>query len=151
LTKWQSGITIPLKENDMNSCVKISEMTLLAYHAIALIARSKDGVMGAAEIAQITQKSQNTLHKVMQRLAKEAIIESSRGRGGGFALKAQPDDIKLLTIYEMFEGKLTNVECLAGVSECIFGGCLFGKVIRDIDRQFYSFLTANTVADLMHR
>ena len=134
----------------MNSCVKISEMTLLAYHAIALIARSKDGAMGAAQIAQITQKSQNTLHKVMQRLAKEAIIESSRGRGGGFALKAQPADIKLLTIYEMFEGKLTSVDCLAGVNDCMFGSCLFGKVIRDIDRNFINFLTVNSVADLMN-
>ena len=133
----------------MNSCVKISEMTLLAYHAIALIARSKDGAMGAAQIAQITQKSQNTLHKVMQRLAKDGVIESSRGRGGGFTLKAQPADIGLLTIYEMFEGKLTNVDCLAGVNECMFGSCLFGKVIRDIDKQFFDFLSAKTVADLM--
>ena len=133
----------------MNSCVKISEMTLMAYHAIALIARSKTGAMGAAEIAQITQKSQNTLHKVMQRLAKDGVIESSRGRGGGFTLKAQPADIGLLTIYEMFEGKLTNVDCLAGVNECMFGSCLFGKVIRDIDKQFFDFLSAKTVADLM--
>ncbi|MEI6287285.1 MAG: Rrf2 family transcriptional regulator [Bacillota bacterium] len=133
----------------MNSCVKISEMTLMAYHAIALIARSKTGAMGAAEIAQITQKSQNTLHKVMQRLAKAEIIESSRGRGGGFMLKAQPREVLLLTIYEMFEGKLTSGDCLAGVSECIFGGCLFGKIISDIDRQFYDFLSANTIADLM--
>ena len=133
----------------MNSYVKISEMTLMAYHAIALIARSKTGAMGAAEIAQIIQKSQNTLHKVMQRLAKDGIIESSRGRGGGFTLKAQPNEVQLLTIYEMFEGKLTNVDCLAGVSDCIFGSCLFGTVISDIDKQFFGFLSTKTVADLM--
>lgn len=133
----------------MNTCVKISEMTLLAYHAIALIARSKDGALGAQDIAAVTQKSQNTLHKVMQRLAKEEIIESSRGRGGGFTLKKQPNEIKLLTVYEMFEGKMTETGCLAGLGDCIFGGCLFGSVIRDIDKQFFGFLNQHTVADLM--
>jgi len=124
-------------------------MTLLAYHAIALIARSKTGALGAAEIAQITRKSQNTLHKVMQRLAKAGVVESSRGRGGGFVLKVQPEAIVLLVIYEMFEGKLADAECLAGLNTCIFGGCLFGNVIREIDQKFFEFLSTHTVADLM--
>lgn len=143
----------------MNSCVRISEMTLLAYHAIALIARSKTGALGASEIAAVTQKSQNTLHKVMQRLAKEGIVDSSRGRGGGFVLKKQPGEVELLQVYEMFEGRIEKKaqilgkgkyeHCLGELEKCIFSGCLFGSVVRDIDRKFIAFLHEHTVADLM--
>ena len=143
----------------MTSCIKISEITLLAYHAVALIARSKSGSMGGADIALVTQKSQHTLHKVMQRLAKEGIVESSRGRGGGFILKKRPEEVALLTVYEMFEGKIADLQqlledtdrvpCLGGLEQCMFASCLFGTVVRDLDRQFVRFMASSTIADLM--
>jgi Rrf2 family protein len=121
----------------MSSVVKFSEAASLALHAMGLFAADRDRRFQARDIALALPVSSSHLAKVLQRLAKMGLIESTRGRGGGFTLARVPEEITLLDVYEAVEGPLDVSRCLFSTprcnGECLFGAALgdAGKLIRD--------------------
>ena len=91
----------------MSKVVTISEAASLAIHAVVLIAQS-DKLINVNQIAKETDASRNHLAKVMQRLGKQGIVESSRGPTGGFKLKRAATDLTLYDIYESIERSNRN-------------------------------------------
>jgi Rrf2 family protein len=47
------------------------------------------------------------LLQILRDLAKQGILQSTRGGGGGFMLNRKPDEISLLEVIEAVEGPMT--------------------------------------------
>ena len=92
------------------------------------------------------------LRKVLQRLTRARLVESERGRGGGFRLGRPPAKITLLHIVEALEGPVDEIALLAD-------GFLTGRVGRSHPQLRHwrkeasvglrELLKATTLTDLM--
>jgi Rrf2 family protein len=99
----------------MADLVPMSEATALALHAMALIAKA-DGPLSAGAIAQAFQASEAHVAKVLQTLARAGFLISKRGPEGGYTLARPKSQIRLLDIYETFEGKVARIDvCLSSL------------------------------------
>ncbi len=76
------------------------------------------------------------LRKIMQLLAKAGVIESYKGNKGGFKLLKKPEDIYLIDMIEIFQGKFTLNECLLRKDICPNkGDCILSDRIDDIEEK----------------
>lgn len=128
----------------MSKVVSLSEAASLAIHAVVLIAQT-DKLINVNQIAEATAASKNHLAKVMQRLAKQGIVTSSRGPNGGFKLKVDPKELTLYRVYECIEGPIELDGCPLDRDICPFEKCLMGGIIHKVTNDLKNYLMDETV------
>jgi len=131
----------------MSGVIRFSEAASLALHAMVLIAAERDRRFQIRDIAQALPVSSSHLAKVLQRLAKMGLIDSARGRGGGFALARDPERITLLEVYEAVEGPLEVSHCLFSTPHC-GGDCLLGGTLGTAGALIRDRLAASRLSEL---
>jgi Rrf2 family protein len=130
----------------MAHILKISDATTLAMHSLLLIVHA-EWYLSVKEMATQLEVSENHLSKVLQRLVKAGIVKSVRGPKGGFVLQKSKQDVTLLEIYELFEGRIDIGGCLLGHTRCRFERCPFSEELRTLSRHFRDFLQSKTLAN----
>ena len=112
----------------MADVVRFSEASAIALHAMAVLAGAGAERTSIRDLAGRLPISENHLAKVMQRLARAGLVESSRGPAGGFRLRGDPKRITLLDVHEAIEGRAGESCCLLSrplsCAECILGDAL---------------------------
>jgi Rrf2 family protein len=58
------------------------------------------------------------LEQIMIKLKEAGLIRTERGRNGGYILVKSPDDITILDVLEVFEGRLDLVRCKEDTKVC---------------------------------
>jgi len=116
------------------SILKISEAASIALHAMIELAKNKDKLTSVKDLAAKLDVSANHLSKVLQRLNKSGFIDSIKGFNGGFKLAVKPEKITFLEIYELFDGKLKDTNCILARKECA-EKCIFGGLVASITEQ----------------
>lgn len=132
----------------MPTVLRISDATTLALHATVMLAASDKHALTTREIAQTLHASEAHLSKVLQRLHKAGLVDSTRGPHGGFALVRPPEKTSLLRVYEAIEGKLEPTECLLSEPVCDGTHCIMGPLLADINRRVGEYLAKTMIADL---
>lgn len=131
-----------------------SKSTQYAIRAVLHLAALPPGSLCRLEIiARETEIPKHFLGKIMQRLVRKRLVQSTKGLGGGFALRLPPRQITLFTIADAIDDlKLT-------LGDCIFGNYVCGETnpcplheswVKVRERQL-SFLEGITIADLSGR
>ena len=101
-----------------------------------------------SEIATNNNISLKYLEKIMLNLKKSDFFISSRGVDGGYKLKYEPKEYKLLDILEASEGNLNVTSCVSDNNDCVFiKKCLTYPVWKDLNNALYSFLSNKTLED----
>ncbi len=148
-TMWYSSTIIPLSiVMNMGNLLKISEAASLALHTMVYLAANDGRLATTHEIADLLRVSESHLAKVLQRLAKVGLVDSTRGPKGGFCLARSGDDISLLEVYEAIEGPLADTVCLLGEPVCRGEECILGGLLGTVNRQAREYLAGTTLADL---
>ena len=133
----------------MSKIVNISEAASLALHSLALIAKSEK-MINVIEISKNMNFSKNHLSKILQVLVRNDYLKSIRGPKGGFELKKKAQEITLLEIYEIFEGKIACHTCAMKNNEkCTFNNCIFGYLPGQFSKEFEDYLRNTSIADLI--
>ncbi len=132
----------------MNNFFKISEATSLAMHTMALLASEPKKIISVKESASFLNVSEAHLAKVLQRLSQAGYVNSKRGPKGGFLLVKSPDEVTLLDIYELIEGKIEERDCLLDHPICRNGSCLFGDGLRKMNREIKEHLSKTTLSEV---
>jgi Rrf2 family protein len=78
--------------------VKISQKLEYACRATVQLAKSTDSILRLEEIAQRENVSSNFLVQILNALRSQGIIQSKRGKHGGYFLERNPEDISLYEI-----------------------------------------------------
>jgi Rrf2 family protein len=128
----------------MAKLFSLSEASSIAIHAMVLVAKS-EGLINVNKIAETTKTSRHHVAKVMQRLVKNGLITSSRGRSGGFILKKSAGEISFLNIYESIEGKAEIAYCLFQSPVCPLDHCIMNNITAKISKEFLDYLESQTL------
>ena len=96
-----------------------SRTSQYAIQALIYLATQPSGRrMLNREIAQNLGVPSAYLAKILQGLSRENLLHSSRGRSGGFSLRADAGKTSLLDIVLLTEGARVDRECLLGLKAC---------------------------------
>jgi len=118
---------------------------------IRLAQDAPDRVMLVSEIATREGLPESYLAKIFQELARNGIVRSHRGAGGGFSLARPPADITLRQIVEAIEGPIALNTCLErGQTDACerMAVCPLYPVFRQAQEQLLTTLESTTLAQL---
>jgi len=131
----------------MAKVLNITEAVTIALHSMIIIANRTGEQLNVNVISKAIDSSKFHVAKILQKLVKDGYLGSHRGPTGGFYLKAKPEELTLLEIYEAIEGKITIARCPIDHDNCPFGKCVFDDLTVQMTKQFVDFLKNRTLAD----
>jgi len=96
-----------------------SKQAELGIKAVLYLAvQPKVYLYNAAEISKELKVPKEFVAKILQRLTHSGIVSSKKGKTGGFALKMNPKEIKLIDIIRSIDGEKAFEECVLGFESC---------------------------------
>jgi Rrf2 family protein len=99
--------------------MKLNNTSQYAIRILAYITDHKEEkLLSANELATRMQIPYKFLTKIMTELVKAKLVESIRGREGGFKLKKDASEIKVDNILTLFHDSIEDEECLLGIGYC---------------------------------
>ena len=122
-----------------------------ALQAILYIAlHSKNGnAIGLKEISESQKVPLHFLAKILQQLVKQKILNSVKGRNGGFALRISPDKLQLIKIVETIDGLDIFERCGMGLKKCSDKTpCPIHFEYKLVKERIRNLLTEKTLAEL---
>lgn len=121
-----------------------------AIRGIVFLAQQPPGKVSLiSEIAQATDVPQTFLAKIFQSFAKQGLINSSRGTGGGFILGRPAASITLRQVVEAVEGPIMPNRCLLGSGSCDRDGhCKVHPVWKTVQSHVVGILDGVTIDEL---
>lgn len=88
------------------------------------------------------------LRKIFQRLSQARILDSQRGRNGGFNLLKRPSQISLREILESVQGKCALSDCLLEKNLCRHSRtCGINRELGVLQKRWNSLLESYTLQD----
>ncbi|MBR2583449.1 MAG: RrF2 family transcriptional regulator [Oscillospiraceae bacterium] len=110
-----------------------------------------DGFISLKTIAERQAISMKYLESIVCSLKKAGLVESSRGKEGGYALSRPPEDYPVGEILRSSEDKLAPVSCITaeGVACAQAAGCLTLPMWRELDKLTNRYLDTVSLHDLL--
>ena len=92
----------------------LSKKTKYGIKALAYIARKKDSKpVQASEISESENISQKFLESILLELRKSGFLGSKKGKGGGYYLIKEPNEIRMTAVIRVLEGPIAMVPCVS--------------------------------------
>lgn len=132
----------------MINLFNISEASNIAIHSLALIAAGGRG-LNVSQISELMNFSRNHTAKVMQTLARNGLVSSTRGPQGGFKLLRSSAEITVLQIIEMIDGDFDNGACRSCFADCPFEVCVYGAERSKLVSRFKAYYSKRTLKDII--
>lgn len=129
----------------------LSHTAEYALRAVLYLAdHHPDHLVGADELAQVLGVPRNYLSKTLHRLVHEGILDSARGKGGGFRLARDPRRLTLLQVVEPFDAISAERRCLLGRPTCDDRRpCPAHHRWKSVSTRVAEFFRKTTVAELV--
>jgi Rrf2 family protein len=87
------------------------------YGLKALIRLARDYGRGPWLIAELAAEEsipKKFLELILLELKQQGVLQSKKGKGGGYLLAQRPDEIKVGTVLRILEGTLAPLPCIGG-------------------------------------
>lgn len=92
----------------------LSKKTKYGIKALAYIARKKDNKpVQTSEISESENISQKFLESILLELRKSGFLGSKKGKGGGYYLIKEPEEIRMTAVIRVLEGPIAMVPCVS--------------------------------------
>lgn len=129
----------------------LSQTAEYALRAVLHLARSRDDQpVRVDDVAEALSVPRNYLSKVLHHLAREGVLASTRGPGGGFRLAVPPDRLPLSDVVGGFDPMDEKTTCLLGLDGCSdLNPCAADALWRDVASTVRTFFDETTVQDLL--
>lgn len=118
---------------------------------IDLAEHQTDGFISLKGIAQRQEISEKYLESIIRMLVKARVLESLRGKGGGYRLRKAPDEYTVGSILRLTEESLAPVSCLEENADICprMGKCRTLSLWQGLNNVIHDYLENVTIADLM--
>ena len=120
---------------------------------IDLAEHQTDEFISLRGIAQRQEISEKYLESIIRMLVKAKVVDSLRGKGGGYRLNKTPDQYTVGSILQLTEESLAPVSCLEkNADPCPRSGwCRTLTLWQGLDKVIHDYLQSVTIADLMEQ
>lgn len=110
-----------------------------------------DGFVSLKTAAERQDISLKYLEMIISHLKKAELVESTRGKEGGYRLTRAPKDYSILEILNSIEDNLAPVSCIQdGAVHCDQAtGCMTIPMWKELDAITNSYLSSVTLDDLL--
>lgn len=136
----------------------LSKKTQYTLRALYSLARSYG--KGPTLIARISREEtipQDFLENILLHLKREGLVESKKGKGGGYSLVRPPDQITIGSVIRLMEGPLAPLPCASETAyrkcdECTDDRfCGTRMVMRQVRDSMAGILDTTTLAQVCRR
>lgn len=120
---------------------------------IDLAEHRRDSFITLKEVAARQDISEKYLENIVKELVRSGMLDALRGKGGGYRLGREPEQINVLEVLTLMEGTLVPVACLEeGSRPCERAtGCRTLSLWRGLNEVVSDYLARFTIRDLMRR
>lgn len=112
------------------------------------------GVVSTASLAQMQGVSEAYLEQLMSLLKKEGLVESTRGKGGGYMLSREPESINIGDILFALEGNTSVADCVGRCSDSSScsntASCITRPLWLKLQSSIDEVLNKTTLADVLN-
>ena len=130
--------------------MRLTEYTDYTLRVLMYCAAHPERLVTIAELAERHEVSKNHLMKVVNDLARQGLIETTRGRGGGLRLLLDPASIRVGDVVRLCETDFRLVECFDSSSNTctLTPTCRLKGVLSAALLAYFKALDAATLADI---
>lgn len=132
--------------------MRLTDYTDYTLRVLMFCALNPDRSVTIAELAQSHAISKNHLMKIVNDLANQGVLQTTRGRGGGLKLQKNPADIGIGDVVRASETDFRMVECFDSTHnactltahcrlKAVFGSAL-ESYLRELDKVTLADITA---------
>lgn len=132
----------------------LSKKTQYAFKALMYLSQQvQDGPILIAEISRKKKIPLKFLENILLEMKKEGILDSKKGKGGGYFLAKKPEDIVLAEVMRLIEGPISLLPCVSlhfykKCENCHEDSCGLREVLIQVRDANLAILEHRTVADL---
>lgn len=128
------------------------------YAIVALVRLAKEYQAGPVLISDIAKNERipkKFLEVILLELKNHGLVNSKKGKGGGYYLIKPPDEINLADIIRLFDGAIALISCVAYkyYESCHFckeeETCGIRAVIKEVRDESVKILKRNSLADII--
>lgn len=133
--------------------LKLNKKTEYALIALRYIGQKPPGEWASVhEVAAQYQIPVELLAKIMQKLKRAGLVESVQGFGGGYSLSRDPNEISLISFFDLFEERTNLTDCCGVVDEICnrYGQCEIRHVLSALNRRITEELRLLTLGDVLN-
>ena len=134
--------------------VALTRKTDYALVALAYLARWEQGCVSARDISDRVRIPLPMLMGILNQLARQGLVISTRGVKGGYRLARGPEQITLAQLIDAVEGPVRLTMCCTGdderaMSECeLEAVCDVKQPLQAVQRRLEAFLNEVRLADI---
>ena len=130
------------------------------YAIKALVKLAKEYEKGPILISAISEEERipkKFLEAILLELKNAGILNSRKGKGGGYYLAKNPEEVILANIIRLFDGPLALQPCVSlnyyeKCEECIDEDyCGIRSVVKELHAETIRILNENSLADIIRR
>ena len=124
--------------------MRYSNATNYALHTMVyLMLQPRENLVGVQELAEMQDLSPTYLSKVLTKLTKAALIESTPGAKGGYKVSRTKHEISFLDVIVAIEGETSLFDC-----SIHHEGCIIENVMRRAEENMKDQLASKLLIDI---
>lgn len=124
--------------------MRYSNATNYALHTMVhLMLRPRESLVGVQELAEMQHLSPTYLSKVLTKLKKAGLIDSTPGAKGGYKISRTKQEISFLDVIHAIEGDTSLFDC-----SIHHEGCLIENTMRQAEGNMKSELQSMLLNDI---
>jgi Rrf2 family nitric oxide-sensitive transcriptional repressor len=135
----------------LESRMRLAEYTDYTLRVLMYCAANPDRLITIAEIAEAHNLSKNHLMKIVSDLARQGLVETTRGRGGGIRLVKPASKIRIGDVVRASETDFRLVECFDEASSTcsITASCRTNGLLGRALAAYFRELDSATLEDMV--
>ncbi len=132
----------------------LSMKTQYAFKALMYLAqKDASGPVLIAEIADKKNIPLKFLENILLELKKAGVLDSKKGKGGGYFFNENPSKIKLARVMRLIDGPIALLPCVSinfyqKCKNCDEKNCGLSEVMKEVRDATLNILESKTVADI---
>jgi len=133
----------------------LSKKSQYAFKALGYLSEKfNDGPVLISEIARKKKIPLKFLENILLELKKADILDSKKGKGGGYFLKKKPEQIKVATIIRLVNGPISMLPCVSlyfyeRCKNCNEKHCALHDIMTEVRDATLHIVENRTLRDLM--